>query len=217
MTSAQAVIILLPMVQSERHIYPSYDQFVSRHNKEWLLQQRSRVIWLTGLSGSGKTTIAKGVERVLYEMGHLTMILDGDNVRDGINNNLGFSPADRTENIRRIAETAKLFMQSGVVTICSFVSPTHAIRQVAADIIGPKDFIEVYINTPLELCETRDVKGLYAKARKGEIADFTGISAPFEAPLQPALEIQTKGKKVEDSIKELLDYIVPIIQHDGSR
>lgn len=205
------------MIQSERHIYPSYDQFVSRHNKEWLLQQRSRVIWLTGLSGSGKTTIAKGVERVLYEMGHLTMILDGDNVRAGINNNLGFSPEDRTENIRRIAETAKLFVQSGIVTICSFVSPTHAIRQVAADIIGPKDFIEVYINTPLELCEKRDVKGLYAKARKGEIPDFTGISAPFEAPLQPALEIQTKGKKVEDSIKELLDYLVPIIQHDGTR
>ncbi len=205
------------MIQSERHIYPSYDQFVSRHNKEWLLQQRSKVIWLTGLSGSGKTTIAKGVERVLYEMGHLTMILDGDNVRAGINNNLGFSAEDRTENIRRIAETAKLFVQSGVVTICSFVSPTHAIRQVAADIIGPKDFIEVYINTPIELCEKRDVKGLYAKARKGEIPDFTGISAPFEAPVQPALEIHTAGKKVEDSIKELLDHIVPIIQHDGSK
>ncbi|MBS1593245.1 MAG: adenylyl-sulfate kinase [Bacteroidetes bacterium] len=205
------------MVQSERHIYPSFDQFVSRHNKEWLLQQRSCVIWLTGLSGSGKTTIAKGVERVLYEMGHLTMILDGDNVRAGINNNLGFSPEDRAENIRRIAETARLFVQNGVVTICSFVSPTHAIRQVAADIIGTRDFIEVYVNTPLELCEQRDVKGLYAKARKGEIPDFTGISAPFEAPLKPALEIQTRGQKVEDSIKQLLDYIVPLIQHDGTK
>lgn len=203
------------MTQSERNIHPTYDQFVSRHNKEWLLQQRGKVIWLTGLSGSGKTTIAKGVERVLFEMGHLTMILDGDNVRDGINNNLGFSPADRMENIRRIAETAKLFLNNGIVTLCSFVSPTEEIRQAAASIIGPKDFIEVYIDTPIEECEKRDVKGLYAKARKGEIKDFTGISAPFEAPAHPALIVKTKGQTVEDSVRKLLEYIVPLIQHDG--
>ncbi|MCW3125190.1 MAG: putative adenylylsulfate kinase [Bacteroidetes bacterium] len=205
------------MTQSERNIHPSFDQFVSRHNKEWLLQQRSKVVWLTGLSGSGKTTIAKGVERVLFEMGHITMILDGDNVRAGINNNLGFSPDDRKENIRRIAETARLFLDSGIVTICSFVSPMEEMRQAAASIIGKNDFIEVYINTPLAECERRDVKGLYAKARKGEIKDFTGINAPFEVPAHPALEIMTKGQTVEDSVRQLLEYVVPLIQHDGVR
>ena len=162
-----------------------------------------------------KTTIAKGVERVLHEMGHLTMILDGDNVRAGINSDLGFSEEDRQENIRRIAETAKLFLDTGIVTICCFVSPTEAIRQSAESIIGTDDFIEVYINTPIEDCEKRDVKGLYAKARKGEIKDFTGVNAPFEAPSHPALEIKTHKISVEDSVRKLLEYIVPLIQHDG--
>jgi adenylylsulfate kinase len=203
------------MTQIEKHIHPSYEHFVTRADKEWLLQQRAKVIWLTGLSGSGKTTIAKGAERVLHEMGHLTMILDGDNIRTGINSNLGFSHKDRTENIRRISETAKLFVESGVVTICSLVSPTDELRKMASTIIGKNDFVEVYINTSLEECEKRDVKGLYAKARKGEIKDFTGISAPFEAPQHPALEINTASRKVEESISQLLEYIVPLIQHDG--
>jgi len=203
-------------MKTERHIYPVFDQLVSRESKEWLLQQHSRVVWFTGLSGSGKTTIAKEAEKALYEMGHITMLLDGDNVRSGINNNLGFSPDDRRENIRRIAEAAKLFLDCGIITLCCFVSPTEELRQLAKSIIGPKDFLEVYVNTPIEECERRDVKGLYAKARKGEIADFTGISAPFEPPLHPALELKTQGRKEEDSVKELLDFLLPIIRHQGT-
>jgi adenylylsulfate kinase len=202
------------MMKVERNIYPAFDQMVSRESKEWLLQQRARVVWFTGLSGSGKTTIAKEAEKVLYEMGHTTMLLDGDNVRAGINNNLGFSPEDRHENIRRIAEAAKLFLDCGVITFCCFVSPTEELRKLAAGIIDPKDFIEIYVNTPLEECERRDVKGLYAKARKGEIADFTGISAPFEAPAAPAFEIRTEGRTEAECVKELLKFLVPMVQHE---
>jgi adenylylsulfate kinase len=203
------------MMKIVRHIYPVFDQLVSRESKEWLLQQRAKVIWFTGLSGSGKTTLAKDMEKVLYEMGHMTMLLDGDNVRAGINNNLGFSPEDRRENIRRIAEAARLFLNCGVITICCFVSPTEELRQLAAGIIGEKDFIEVYVNTPLEECERRDVKGLYAKARRGEIPDFTGISAPFEVPAHPTIEIKTQGRDTEECVKELLKHLVPMFQHEG--
>ncbi len=189
-----------------------FDQLVSRESKEWLLQQQSRVVWFTGLSGSGKTTIARDAEKALHAMGHVTMLLDGDNVRAGINNNLGFSPDDRRENIRRIAEAARLFLDCGIITLCCFVSPTEELRQLASDIIGANDFIEVYVNTPIEECERRDVKGLYAKARKGEIAEFTGISAPFEPPLHPALELRTEGRSEADCVKELLDYLLPIVR-----
>lgn len=199
-----------------RHIYPVFDQLVSRQSKEWLLQQRAKVIWFTGLSGSGKTTIARDAEKVLYEMGHMTMLLDGDNVRAGINNNLGFSAEDRHENIRRIAEAAKLFLDCGIITLCCFVSPTEELRELAAKIIGPVDFIEVYVNTSLEECEKRDVKGLYAKARNGEIPDFTGISAPFEAPASPALVLNTEGRSEEDTVKDLLKFLVPLLQHEGT-
>jgi adenylylsulfate kinase len=204
------------MMKVVRHIYPVFDQLVSRQSKEWLLQQRAKVIWFTGLSGSGKTTIARDAEKVLYEMGHMTMLLDGDNVRAGINNNLGFSAEDRHENIRRIAEAAKLFLDCGIITLCCFVSPTEELRELAAKIIGPVDFIEVYVNTSLEECEKRDVKGLYAKARNGEIPDFTGISAPFEAPASPALVLNTEGRSEEDTVKDLLKFLVPLLQHEGT-
>ena len=136
-------------------------------------------MWFTGLSGSGKSTIALGVERELHARGILCRILDGDNIRAGINNNLGFSPADREENIRRIAEIGKLFVQTGIVTLACFVSPTETIRNMARRIVGEEDFLEVYVSTPLEECERRDVKGLYARARRGEVKEFTGITAPF--------------------------------------
>jgi adenylylsulfate kinase len=200
------------MMQVIKNIYPTFDQLVSRDSKEWLLQQHAKVIWLTGLSGSGKTTIAKEAEKVLYDMGHLTMLIDGDNVRTGLNNNLGFSEEDRTENIRRVAETARLFKECGVITLCTFVSPGADMRRMAAEIIGEEDFIEIYINTPMETCEQRDVKGLYARARRGEIKDFTGISAPFEAPSAPALEISTEGRVIGDSVDDLLNFIVPLVQ-----
>ena len=168
---------------------------------------------MTGLSGSGKTTVAKGVERYLHNIGILNQILDGDNIRVGISNNLTFSYKDREENIRRIAEVSKLFLNCGIVTLNCFVSPTIEIRNIAKDIIGEENFIEVYINASLESCEERDVKGLYKKARKGEIKDFTGISAPFEAPKNPDIEINTNKLSIDESIQKVLDYILPIIKN----
>jgi adenylylsulfate kinase len=199
------------MKDEGQNIFSVFDEILPRSAKENLLNQNSRVIWLTGLSGSGKTTIAKKLEVELHQIGYLTQLLDGDNIRSGINNNLGFSDADRTENIRRIAEVSKLFLNCGVITINCFVSPTKAIREQAKMIVGEGDFIEVFIDTPLEICEQRDVKGLYQKARKGELKDFTGISAPFEVP-ENALIVKTVGCSVEESAKQILDYILPIIK-----
>lgn len=193
------------------NIHP-YNLLMPRESKEQLLGQHGRVLWFTGLSGSGKSTIARGVEVALHEQGLLVMVLDGDNVRAGINNNLGFSEEDRTENIRRIAEVAKLFVQCGVVVICCFVSPTIAIRQLAENIIGENDFAEIFIDTPIEECEKRDVKGLYAKARRGEIKDFTGINAPFEPPQQPDLAVKTEGLSIEDSVQQVINFIIPKVK-----
>lgn len=190
------------------NIYPIYDRMMTRQDKESLLGQRGIMIWFTGLSGSGKSTVAMGVERELHAQGILCRILDGDNVRAGINNNLGFSAEDRIENIRRIAEIGKLFVQTGVVTLACFVSPTNDIRQMARKIVGEEDFLEVYISTPIEECERRDVKGLYARARKGEVKNFTGISAPFEAPVCPDIAIDTSKIPLEESVKTLTDLII---------
>ncbi len=188
-----------------RTIFPT-NKILQRADKEQLLDQRGIAIWFTGLSGSGKTTIAIALEKELHANGLLTQMLDGDNMRAGINNNLGFSTEDRTENIRRIAEVTKLFVNSGIITICCFVSPTEEIRNTARTIIGAADFMEVFVNTPLEICEKRDVKGLYAKARKGEIEDFTGITAPYENPLNPAIEI-TNNFTIEESVKKIIEKI----------
>ncbi|MDD7098360.1 MAG: adenylyl-sulfate kinase [Bacteroidaceae bacterium] len=190
------------------NIYPIYDRMMTRQDKESLLGQRGIMIWFTGLSGSGKSTVAMGVERELHAQGILCRILDGDNVRAGINNNLGFSAEDRIENIRRIAEIGKLFVQTGVVTLACFVSPTNDIRQMARDIVGKEDFLEVYISTPIEECERRDVKGLYARARKGEVKNFTGISAPFEAPVSPDIAIDTSKIPLEESVRTLTELII---------
>lgn len=192
------------------NIHP-FNHLLPRSSKESLLQQQGCVLWFTGLSGSGKSTIAKGVEEQLHNQGYFVVVLDGDNVRTGINNNLGFSDEDRKENIRRIAEVAKLFVANGVIVICSFVSPTHEIRNLARTIIDEPDFKEIFINTPIEECEKRDVKGLYAKARRGEIKDFTGINAPFDAPENPALEVLTQNKAVEQNVDEVIAFVLPII------
>lgn len=194
------------------HIHPAFDELLPRAEKEQLLRQRSTCIWMTGLSGSGKTTIAAALESLLLKKGFHTMVLDGDNVRSGINSDLGFSPADRNENIRRIAEVAKLFVQNGVITICSFVSPTEELRQQARRIIGTADFVEVFVDTPLEECERRDVKGLYAKARAGVVKEFTGINAPFEPPAGADITLHTTGKTVMESTQELFDRILPRIK-----
>lgn len=186
-------------------IYPIFDKMLTRADKEQLLGQRGIMIWMTGLSGSGKSTVAIGVERELQKRGILCRILDGDNIRAGINSNLGFSAEDRKENIRRIAEIGKLFVDTGIVTIACFVSPTLELRQMAREIIGPDDFREVYIATPLEECERRDVKGLYARARKGEVKDFTGISAPFEAPEKPDLRLDTSQMTLKDEVEAVVE------------
>lgn len=188
-------------------IYPIFDQMLSRSDKEKLLGQKGVMLWFTGLSGSGKSTVAIALERELQKRGLLCRILDGDNIRSGINKGLGFTAEDRRENIRRIAEVAKLFVDTGIITIAAFISPSNELRRMASDIIGAEDFKEVYISTPLEVCEARDVKGLYAKARRGEIKNFTGISAPFEAPEHPALSIDTSRVSLEDSVKQILTFL----------
>ena len=197
---------------TENNIYPIFDRMLSRQDKEELLKQHSVMIWFTGLSGSGKSTIAIALERELHKRGLLCRILDGDNIRSGINNNLGFTEADRIENIRRIAEVSKLFVDTGIITIAAFISPSNDIREMAANTIGKDDFLEVYVSTPIEECERRDVKGLYAKARRGEIKNFTGISAPFEAPAHPALTLDTSALSLEESVNKLLELILPRIQ-----
>jgi adenylylsulfate kinase len=193
------------------NIHPIFDRLLQREDREQRLRQRSKVLWLTGLSGSGKSTIAQHLERRLYNEGFFAQVLDGDNIRSGINNNLGFSHEDRQENIRRIAEIARLYLNSGIITLNSFISPTIAIREMAKTIIGPDDFLEIYINAPIELCEARDVKGLYKKARAGQIKGFTGIDAPYESPQNPFLEIKTDKLSLEESVDQLFNYIHPII------
>ena len=200
------------MDKTNREIYPIFDRMLARADKESLLRQHSVMIWFTGLSGSGKSTIAIALERELHKRGLLCRILEGDNIRAGSNNKLGFSEADRVENIRRIAEVSKLFIQTGIITIAAFISPSNEIREMAASIIGKEDFLEIYVNTPIEECERRDVKGLYAKARRGEIKDFTGVSAPFEVPLHPALSLDTSVLTVEESVNRLLDLILPKVK-----
>ncbi len=196
------------------HIHPIFDRILSRSDKETFLKQRSVVVWLTGLSGSGKSTIAQALEKQLHEAGYFTKLLDGDNIRVGLNKNLGFSEEDRTENIRRIAEAAKLFSDGGIITLCSFVSPTNQIRNMAREIIGQDDFLEVYVNAPLEVCEDRDVKGLYQKARAGEIKQFTGIDSPFEAPESPFLELRTDQEDLLTSVERLQRALLPVIQRE---
>ena len=198
-------------MENNNNIYPIFDKMLTRADKEELLKQHSVMIWFTGLSGSGKSTIAIALERELQKRGLLCRILDGDNIRSGINNNLGFSEEDRVENIRRIAEIGKLFVDTGIITIAAFISPNNDLREMAANIIGKENFLEIFVSTPREECERRDVKGLYAKARRGEIKNFTGISAPFEAPENPALSIDTSKLSVEESVNKLLELILPRI------
>ncbi|WP_462317729.1 adenylyl-sulfate kinase [Marinilabilia sp.] len=189
------------------NIHTTFDKIFDRRKKEEFLNQRSKVIWFTGLSGSGKTTLASGLERLLFEKGHFCQVLDGDNIRSGINNNLTFTEDDRRENIRRIAEVCKLYLNSGVITLCAFISPTNEIRNMARDIIGEEDFLEIHVNTPIEVCEKRDVKGLYAKARQGKIPNFTGISSPFEAPVHPFFRIDTSKQEAEKAVEMLFERV----------
>ena len=199
--------VLHNVLQEMENIYPVFNKIQTREDKEKFLGQRGLTIWFTGLSGSGKSTVAAVLEQELATRGFLCKVLDGDNIRSGLNSNLGFSAEDRTENIRRISEVCKLFDDTGIITIASFVSPTEELRSIARNIIGEADFFEVYMSTPLEECERRDVKGLYARARRGEVKNFTGISAPFEVPGNPDISIDTTGISPEKAALEIIDRI----------
>jgi len=179
-------------------------KFIQRNDREELLHQKGRVIWLTGLPCSGKSTLATNLEVALYEKGKLSYVLDGDVLRSGINKNLGFSDKDRKENIRRVAEIAKIMLDAGIIVICSFVSPTNDIRQLARSIVGDEDFLEIYVEASIETCEHRDIKGLYSMARQGKIVDFTGVNAPFEMPIRAAALINTEKYTIHDCVVQLL-------------
>lgn len=197
------------------NIFPIFDTILSLEDKQKLLNQKSLVVWIVGLSGSGKSTLARGLENDLYQRGFLTKVLDGDNLRSGINNNLSFTDEDRVENIRRAAEVSKLFANCGIITICSLISPTHKIREMAKSIIGD-NYFEVFVNCPIEVCESRDVKGLYKRARKGEVKNFTGIDSPFETPQHPDLEIRTDVNSIEECHNQLVDKIISKVKLENS-
>ena len=194
-----------------KHIHPT-DIYLTRADKENYLNQHAKVIWITGLSGSGKSTLASGLEKALAEKGYFTQVLDGDNIRSGINNNLGFTDKDRTENIRRISEINKLFLNCGIITINAFISPTNDIRHMAKEIIGKDDFIEVFVDAPVEVCIQRDPKGLYKKALSGEIKNFTGISSPFDIPDDADLTINTSELSIDEGIKKALEYVISKVE-----
>ncbi|MBK9989939.1 MAG: adenylyl-sulfate kinase [Verrucomicrobia bacterium] len=199
---------------SSDNLHPIFERVLSRAEKEQGLKQRARVIWLYGLSGSGKSTLAIGLERKLYAEGFTTHLLDGDNVRTGLNRGLGFSDADRAENIRRVAEVAKLFTQAGVVTLCSFITPLRSLRVAAREIIGGDDFFEIYVKASFDTCAQRDPKGLYAKAGTGGVKQFTGRDSGFEPPAEgdASLVIDTESEGVEASLSRLHAYVLPKIQ-----
>ena len=181
---------------------------VDKYKRSEKLNQNPKLIWFTGLSGSGKSTLANALEKMIFDLGFLTYLLDGDNIRTGISNNLSFSESDRKENIRRISEISKLMLDSGLIVLASFVSPTNKIRKQICDIVGVNNYIEIFVSTPIEECEKRDVKGLYKKAREGEISDFTGISSPFEKPLNPYFSIDTTNKSVESCVDAIFNKII---------
>ena len=198
---------------SEKNIVP-HGHTITKSDRRELLAQNSRIIWFTGLSGSGKSTIADKVEEMLNERGFLTYLLDGDNIRTGLNKNLGFSDEDRSENIRRIGETAKLFVDAGVVVLAAFISPFKADRKMVRELVDKSEFIEVFVNCPQEICEQRDPKGLYKRARAGEIKNFTGVDSPFEIPDKPEIEILSNEMTPEQAAEKVVRLIKPKIELD---
>ncbi|RTE07974.1 adenylyl-sulfate kinase [Paenibacillus whitsoniae] len=190
-----------------KHLY-WHQTKITREQRSSLNGHKSFVIWFSGLSGSGKSSLANEVERMLYDKGFKTYILDGDNVRHGLNRDLGFGISERRENLRRIGETAKLFIDAGVIVLAAFISPYHEDRQMVYSLFDKQEVIEVYVKCSLEECERRDVKGLYTKARKGEIRDFTGISSPYEEPVNPDCVVETEVLSKEESAKQIIDFLI---------
>jgi adenylylsulfate kinase len=201
-------------MSSASNLHPIFDRLVARAEKEARLKQKARVIWLYGLSGSGKSTLALALERKLHEEGRTTELLDGDNVRTGLNKNLGFSDADRDENIRRVAEVAKLFVNAGIITICSFITPARRQRELAQTIVGADDFLGVFVRASFETCAARDPKGLYAKAKAGNLAQFTGKDSSFEPPeaSERSYVLDTETESAAASLERLCGWVKPAIQ-----
>lgn len=194
------------------HLYPHFDTMLPRGDRERALRQRSHVFWLYGLSGSGKSTLALALERELFERGYFAQVLDGDNIRTGLNRDLGFSDEDRSENIRRIAELAKLFTNAGVITLASFITPNEALRALARGIIGADDFSGIYVHASFAACQDRDPKGLYAKVKSGQVKQFTGKDSGFEEPAAPDLRIDTEAEAPDVSLAKLLNFVLPRVE-----
>ncbi|MCD8534883.1 MAG: adenylyl-sulfate kinase [Verrucomicrobia bacterium] len=204
-------------MKSPENIHPIFDkQSVQRSDREMRLRQRAKVLWLCGLSGSGKSTLALALEKKLFDLGYFPYLLDGDNIRTGLNRNLGFSDSDRTENLRRIAEVAKLFLDAGVVVLTSFITPLESQRSTSKSIIGESNYLEIFVDAPLSVCEQRDVKGLYAKAKAGTIPQFTGKSSDFIPPAQPHLHLKTSEESIEESLEKLLTFTLNQIHPKGN-
>lgn len=203
------------MIQIQRHdsLFNDFNDFIRRSRRRFLVKQNPKVIWMTGLSGAGKTTLSEMIQKELRKKGYFTKIFDGDVIRTGLCKDLQFTEEDRIENIRRIAEVTRIFLDSGIIVICSFISPTHEMRSLAKEIIGENRFMEVFVNAPFEVCEQRDVKGLYARARKGEIKNFTGIDSPYEPPLKPDIEVRTDLWSIEKTTRYMLRRIIPAIKY----
>lgn len=199
------------MSETPENIYHVFDRMLPRADREAALKQRSHVLWLFGLSGSGKSTLALALERELFQRGLFAQVLDGDNIRSGLNRDLGFSDEDRLENIRRIAEVAKLFKEAGVITITSFICPKEELRAMAKEIVGEADFSDIYVKASYERCQERDPKGLYKKVQAGQVKQFTGKDSGFEEPSAPALIIDTENENIEKSVQRLLDYVLPLV------
>lgn len=184
-----------------------HNQNITKKDRAELLNQKPMLLWFTGLSGSGKSTIANTLEKRLYQLKYKTVLLDGDNIRHGLNNNLGFTDSDRVENIRRIAEVSKLFIDAGIIVITAFISPFIKDRKIVKDLVEENEFIEIFIDTPIYICKKRDPKGLYQKAMQGEIIDFTGVSSPYESPLNPNINLKTDKLSINESVDKILEYL----------
>ncbi len=199
-------------MNADNNLFPDFKRLVNRKDKEKLLHQKGKVFWLTGLSGSGKTSLAVNLEKYLHDKGFVTEIFDGDNIRSGINSDLDFTDEGRRENIRRVAEISKLFIDCGIIVISCFISPTKEIRNLAKNIIGENDFVEVFVDVPFEICEQRDVKGLYKKARNGEVKNFTGMDSSYEKPENPDITIDTSTQNKEESTQILLNKVLKYLE-----